>query len=591
MLRDDTSIFLDAMFAQALDDSGGRVNIWTLDDKASRWFDDAAAAAKYARSRAKQTNVYYGVGVYRSGITRGRGKVADVIAMPCLWADVDVHVPGLHKDDRLPPDKDAAMELLRRVGVPASYVIDSGYGLQAVWLLDEAIGITTEADRERCETLARRWTATLWSVAHAAGWHYDVSTRDLTRILRPPGTMNHKREPAVPTRIVTGDGGRYSVDALEAVMVAEIPAGLYEPARKAKASVPGAAGAPGAPQPGAEVEGGAFTVNHMAKIDADLLTTLLDVSDGFRRAWGLTAAYKSGDQSCSTYCMAIASSMADPQLRLSNQQIVDGVSHFMRRWQSERDASYDPAKHPHNWFVTLLHKARALRGQQHAEEEADQEIVHQAVTASDDRGEKIRWLRSALGVNVDAWEQHGTNEAKYYIKIDGVRYFAGGEGCFANQIKFRNRINAVTKGAVWWRIRKANAWDRIAGMLGQVVTFIDDGETEARDVVTTWLNDYADTGGVMPEAHKADAVRDKIGFVEGGMVHITTERLLEHLLRSPANKGMSRDDVRNKLKLARFEPVVIATSGTGRRTTRQYWRAGIDDSGLDIGAVERPVKG
>ena len=158
----DTTEFLNTIFSDGLSDSR-RLAIWSLPDKAREFFTDTAAAIKYAQSKADTQDVYFGLGLV-AGSPKGRGKLADIAAIGCLWADIDIAGPG-HKKPNLPPNETMVCKLLDRIGLKPSILVHSGHGLQAYWLLKEPWVFDTPAERHQAATLARRWSATVRAVA------------------------------------------------------------------------------------------------------------------------------------------------------------------------------------------------------------------------------------------------------------------------------------------------------------------------------------------------------------------------------------------------------------------------------------------
>ena len=66
-----------------------------------------------------------------------------------------------------------------------------GDGLYGYWLFRESYLITSEEEREAMITLSRQFTYTLVTWGKEHGWTLDA-LGDLARVLRPPGTINHK---------------------------------------------------------------------------------------------------------------------------------------------------------------------------------------------------------------------------------------------------------------------------------------------------------------------------------------------------------------------------------------------------------------
>jgi putative DNA primase/helicase len=155
-------------------------------------------------------------------LARGRGKAGDVVALPCLWHDLDTR-EGTHAETELPATTGEALEFLAQDSpVPPSIVLSSGGGLYAFWLFDEPWVLTTDGDRRGARALSRTWQQSIINErASARGWTLD-DTSDLTRCLRAEGTLNGKYEPprlvsAIDSRAASSGVRRYSVAELQRI--------------------------------------------------------------------------------------------------------------------------------------------------------------------------------------------------------------------------------------------------------------------------------------------------------------------------------------------------------------------------------------
>lgn len=114
--------------------------------------------------------------------------------------------------------KSLALEHIEGLKPQPSVVTDSGGGYQAYWLAAETFLLGNEADRERAISLQKRW------VMFVCG---DPSVHDIRRILRVPGSRNHKKRyaPNYPVvDFVKKDFDlRYSFEELEALLPPEEP--------------------------------------------------------------------------------------------------------------------------------------------------------------------------------------------------------------------------------------------------------------------------------------------------------------------------------------------------------------------------------
>lgn len=137
----------------------------------------------------------------------GRGDSSNTLSFLGLHADIDIAGPN-HKGSAYPPTIEAALGLLDEVGISATAVVASGGGLQAWWLFEEPWIIGGPEEQAEAETLLKRLEAHLESVCRPHGWGVD-HTFELSRILRPPGTFNHKQDAKgaapVPVQLLSFD--------------------------------------------------------------------------------------------------------------------------------------------------------------------------------------------------------------------------------------------------------------------------------------------------------------------------------------------------------------------------------------------------
>jgi hypothetical protein len=198
--RAKPNISLASAFLRALwpDPPDGYLLIWLLKGEKSLWFraDGPDAAATAAVEQADHTCVYFGCGLSpRNYGPKKRCKANDIIALPGLWGDVDVR-GAAHKKEVLPPNLNAARQLIYEMPLPPSLLVLSGHGIQPWWLFKEAWVFADEGDRQYAGELIRRWQGHLHRLGELRGWDID-STPDLARVLRLPGTLNRKLEDAI----------------------------------------------------------------------------------------------------------------------------------------------------------------------------------------------------------------------------------------------------------------------------------------------------------------------------------------------------------------------------------------------------------
>jgi putative DNA primase/helicase len=204
-------------------DTPGLIHISATGNWAGRAFTDRDEAVAYMRAMESREGVYLRATTLRAQpASGGRGSAADSLALPGLWADVDLAGPGHKTDQALPPDIAAGKAIIEQSGLPTpSLWVHSGGGLYPWWLLEQPIEVTTGnlADLER---LSARWQNAIGRSAAALGWHYGTGVGDLARVLRIPGSVNRKAGLARPCRIIEDGPDAYTVDKLHAGLAAAL---------------------------------------------------------------------------------------------------------------------------------------------------------------------------------------------------------------------------------------------------------------------------------------------------------------------------------------------------------------------------------
>jgi hypothetical protein len=189
--------------------------------KHTQWFhaNHLEKAVTYALKQAHQCDVYVGVGLRGTRVPKGRGEAHDVIALPGLYADIDLK-HAVHKAGNLPESINDARDILDAISLPPSLLIHSGHGLQAWWLFRELWTFETADERQHAAQLNQRLQATLRAAAERHGWHLD-GTADLARVLRIPGTFNRKvAHEVMPVTILEADlDRRYNPSDFDAHLI------------------------------------------------------------------------------------------------------------------------------------------------------------------------------------------------------------------------------------------------------------------------------------------------------------------------------------------------------------------------------------
>lgn len=145
----------------------------------------------------QKEDVYTGVAAVRPDAPN-RGKVEHVAALPAIWAEVDFDDGlGAHREATGVPSLEAAVEFVHSCGLTPSFYVASGHGIHVYWSLREPWVLGDPAEREKAVSLYKRFGETLRAAGEQRGYRLDP-VFDLARVLRVPGTMNHKTDTVVP---------------------------------------------------------------------------------------------------------------------------------------------------------------------------------------------------------------------------------------------------------------------------------------------------------------------------------------------------------------------------------------------------------
>ncbi|ACL04305.1 hypothetical protein Dalk_2612 [Desulfatibacillum aliphaticivorans] len=195
--------------------------LWTKQDTKTEFFhvSDIPEATQYAESRKSTHDVYFGLGLQRDKQPSwSRGKANSVVGIPGLWLDLDIVGPG-HAETSIPEDREAAMTFLEGLPWKPTLLVNSGGGVHAYWLFKEPWIFDDEKERIEAQELSARFQLHVRNLAKEThGWNLD-NTSDLARLLRVPGSLNHKSEPPTIVSIIKHhDQNRFNPDDFEEIV-------------------------------------------------------------------------------------------------------------------------------------------------------------------------------------------------------------------------------------------------------------------------------------------------------------------------------------------------------------------------------------
>lgn len=147
-----------------------------------------ANAADYVDRLPPEADVFFGVNPVRGLPPGQRGKAEDVTRLAALVVDLDAKPSGCGSVETA---EVIVSDLAALIGEYPSVVVHSGGGLHAYWPVDDG-HIGDDFTTAQATALLRRWGRLARCAADARNVSVD-SVFDLARVLRVPGTVNHKR--------------------------------------------------------------------------------------------------------------------------------------------------------------------------------------------------------------------------------------------------------------------------------------------------------------------------------------------------------------------------------------------------------------
>jgi hypothetical protein len=115
-----------------------------------------------------------------------------------VWADIDI-ADAAHKNKTLPHTREEAWKIMEKIRYTPDIVVNSGHGFHCYWLFKEPIQIKDADSRLVAANLLHDWMEHLKQISSSLGWEID-SVCDMARVLRVPGTFNHKFKPAIEVK-------------------------------------------------------------------------------------------------------------------------------------------------------------------------------------------------------------------------------------------------------------------------------------------------------------------------------------------------------------------------------------------------------
>ena len=207
------SVFLEALFGSKNPNSGYFL-ICRFNPIRTSWFKTSGEAI--ASIGKNETNVFISAGLSPSDLgSNKKGKEQNVMGVVGFSLDFDV-AGKTHTKQNLFKSYEEVYETIAKFKLKPSIVVKSGHGIQAWWLLPKP-WIFADTGTKESRLLAKELSTRLhYTFTQLTDKTID-STFNLDRIMRLPGTINHKPpSPPVNVTIDQLNGVRYSIADIDA---------------------------------------------------------------------------------------------------------------------------------------------------------------------------------------------------------------------------------------------------------------------------------------------------------------------------------------------------------------------------------------
>ena len=178
----------------------------------TRWFnlEDAGALEEMQRQAeaARGVDVYFSTCPARERAAEGKRISHKMVScVPALFLDVDTLEDATKQGKSLPATATEAANALHSLQHPPTVMVCSGHGIHAYWVLQEPIG-----DLQRAKATLSGFAK---QIAQEMGYtDLDTHASEPARVLRVPGTFNHKNGARLPVEVIGGSGELYPLEAL-----------------------------------------------------------------------------------------------------------------------------------------------------------------------------------------------------------------------------------------------------------------------------------------------------------------------------------------------------------------------------------------
>lgn len=558
----DTVSFLAEIFGGEASDHS-QIVVWAK-RSGSRWCSSPEEAAAAISEISAREDAYYGVNLQdpeevrnRIEASQGRppqslqhyrGYASTVAAMPGLWVDIDI-ASGRHKKKGLPASIEEATAFLSpsadpRLPFEPTLSVRSGGGLHLYWLFNTPWVLEDEEERGTAAALIRRWQDRIRTIC---GYTVDA-THDLSRVLRPAGTINHKYGTEVT---VETHGPRYDVD--DFIRFVEVDGTLQ--------LVPD----PVIVDPPAKV-----LIDESSQPPTEKLLDLINLHPQFAATW----RHERNDlPSQSEYDLSLASMAA--KVGWSPDEIAALI--LAHRKQSNEPLKLDRPR----YYQMTIAKAMAGNAATIAHDRLSERVDAIDQGESDADSERLGIytdLSAMIGVHIIRIVRFVADPPQFRLIMEEGSIDLGGTETLLSSNKFRIKVAGLSKRLI--SRFTGQQWDPIAQAILRAAIDEDLGaDSTAEGLVAEWMGEYF--AQHRPESDRTNAVTLKIPFWQGEGDPVIFLSAFQQWLGFFRNEKMSRRQLGIMLRSAGCSPKTIwFRSEEGTDSSTYCWTIPLVMTGL-----------
>ena len=541
--------FFKDLYADTVD-AENRLVLWTSRDKRSTWIQSIEDAGGVLDRTPPGTDLYYGVCLQdheaalaerrrrnrdeKATLQYARGYAATTAVMPGLWLDLDIAGSG-HEKRGLPTNQVDADRILSALPFDPTWIIETGGGTHVYWLWREPWVLDSDDERAKAAAMIRGWQQLAIDAATELGFVVD-STHDLSRVLRPLGTINSKY--GAPVRFRQISDHRFNQCDFDDWC------------------------APVTPIQGAPAMRDIGDLREDLQPPADKLMAMMNLAPKFAETW---RRERKEFPSQSEYDLSLAAMCA--RANWSDDEITALIV-------SHRRQGNEPLKLDRpGYYSRLLGKAKAGIDADEAQDRLTDrvEMVQSGeIDIEDEREDFLRDVSTLLGFPIRRIIKFLSDPPQYRLVLEDGQIHLGGVEVILNSTKFRAAIAAVS-GTLIGRFN-GQRWDPVAQAILQAVEELDLGsDSTAEGLVGEWMSEFL--GQHRPSDDRNEAIGIKHPFyAKDGRVCIFLSEF-RSWLAFHRDERLGRKQLATLLRTAHSEPVTInyIREADQKKTTCACW--------------------